>query len=289
VTDLFDKSKIAEYGYEDSYRCTRFGILYGGGMQPPYGDSGGPLSMPVAAPNPGADVNNPGSGPGKLYDIQRYIDFFTKPAAGGGVKVDPNDVILVGIDAAPDLVQIILSDPATPGGQPYSQCGQLNEQSNPACVPVLQHSCQDSQQPVFFGDPAVRLNTVINSAINHGTSSICATDYTGALQTAAALIVSNIGGGCIPSCLTNLGTPDCTVEDVTTNQDGSVSVNEIPYCDANGQPHPCWTVEPKATCNGVSPQGVGVTINRDGAAPPNTNARVSCATIAGTNGMSACP
>jgi hypothetical protein len=292
VTDLFDKSKIGppgsgQYGYEDSYsRQTRFAILCNG-QQPPYGDSGGPLSGCVSAPNPNASETSPGDGPGKQYDIQRYIDFFTKPASAGGVKVDPNDVILVGIDAAADPFQVILSDPATPAGTPYQQCAQLNEQSNPACVPVLQHSCVNSTNPSFFGDPAVRLNTVINSAINHSISSICADDYTGALQTAANLIVSAIGGGCIPSCLTDLAMPDCVVEDVTTNQDGTVTVNEIPSCTTSGGAHPCWSMDMKSSCT-TSPQGVGVTINRDGAAPPNTNARVSCATIAGTNAQSTC-
>jgi hypothetical protein len=276
-SDMFDKSKVAVYGYESSYRSTRFGVVCGPdpGSLTPYGDSTGPLSNCKAAPNPG------GGGPGKEYDISRYIDFFTKPAGQGGVKTDPNDVILVAIDAPADPVQVILSNPGTPGGQPYIQCGALNESSSPPCVPVLQHSCQNPQQPVFFGDPAVRLNTVVNAAAHHGISSICDSDYKNALTSLANLIVSAIGGGCIPAKLAGDPlNPDCIVEDVTRHQDGSVSVAEIPSCATAGGAFPCWKAETKPACMGASPDGEGITVDRGGKmAPDNTNAEVSCATV----------
>ncbi len=285
---MFDKNQTAQFGYEDSYRSTRFGIVCGPdpGELPPYGDSMGPLANCKAAPN----LN--GSGPGMEYDISRYIQFFSKPAVAGGVKTNPGDVILVAIDAPSDPVQIILSNPGTAGGTPYATCGQLNESSNPPCVPVLQHSCQNTAQPVFFGDPAVRLNTVVNSAANHAISSICDADYTGALQNLAKLIVSNIGGGCIPSPLANVDTsqpsstwmPDCVVADVTQNMDGTTTQTPIPQCDNNNamgaSVYPCWSLDQKDTCSGGSPQSVGITINRNGQpAPPNTDASVACATI----------
>ncbi len=277
-SDMFDKNKTAQYGYEDSYRSTRFGIVCGPdpGQLPPYADSMGPLSNCKAAPNIG------GGGPGKEYDISRYIQFFTKPAQQGGIKVNPADVILVAIDAPADPVQIILSNPGTPSGSPYVQCGQLNEASNPPCVPVLQHSCQNPQQPGFFGDPPVRLNTVVNAAVNHGISSICDSDYTGALMNLANLIVSNIGGGCIPSALPDVNNPDCVVEDVTRNTDGTTTVSEIPECANPPTAFPCWRLEKKDACMATSPQGVGITIDRNGMpAPANTDASVACATIAG--------
>src|SRR5262249_14880786 len=61
-TDVFDKNKVASYGYEDSYsRQTRFAVVCcpPGKVDcspkdlqfPPYGDSGGELTDCQAAPN----------------------------------------------------------------------------------------------------------------------------------------------------------------------------------------------------------------------------------------------
>src|SRR5262249_15427805 len=137
-TDIFDKNKSAELGYEDSYsRQTRFGITCGGAL-PPYGDSGGPLEGCVPATSP----------PGREYDVTRDVDFLNNTRAGGGVKDNPLDVVLIGIDAPETPFQVILSNPGTPGGYPFKQCPLLDETSNPPCVPVLQHSCQNPEQPV---------------------------------------------------------------------------------------------------------------------------------------------
>jgi hypothetical protein len=284
TTDVFDKTKVSQYGYEDSYsRQTRFAIVCGDmGMFPPYADSGGPLAACKSAPNPGD------AGPGKQYDIQRYIDFFTKPLLQGGIKNDPSDVILVGIDAPAEPFQVILSNPGTPGGTPYSQCGQLNETSNPPCVPVLQHSCQDPSQPVFFGDPAVRLNTVISLAMNHDLESICATDYTPAMQKIGGLIVSAIGGGCIPSCVVDVNnmpntmTPDCAVQVATVDNTGVTTTTVLTQCNGNNM-FPCWQLDVKTTCAATSPQSAGITVNwgPGGTAPPSTTAKVFCSTIPG--------
>jgi hypothetical protein len=300
TTDMFDKMKTAEYGFEDSYRQTRFGVVCcPPGMSSctpdqlqltPYGDSMGPLAQCQSAPNPDDGMGN-FLGPGREYDISRYINFFKNPISQGGVKANPFDVILAAVDA-PDpalsgQVQIILSNPGTAGGTPYGICPALNEQSNPPCVPVLQHSCQNVAQPVFFGDPAVRLNTVVRAVKNNSISSICDNDYTNALKLLANLIVSQLGLGCIPSALPrdpngNLIT-DCVVEDVTVNTDGTTTTTEIAQCDAMTPTFPCWKIEMKDKCaptapNG-SPDGVGVTIDRNGMmAAPNTTAQVFCAT-----------
>src|SRR5262249_37226651 len=141
---------------------------------------GGALAACTGAPNAG------GSGPGQLYDLSRYTDFF------GAIKTNPQDVILAAIDAPSTPVQIILSNPGTAGGQPYQTCSPLNEAGNPPCVPVLQHSCQNSSQPQFFGDPAVRLNAVVKSSPAGTTYSICDASFTTALQDVAAKILARL-------------------------------------------------------------------------------------------------
>ena len=275
-TDMFDKNAVAMFGFEDSYRQTRFGVMCcppGAAtcdatqkQLTPYGDSAGPLTGCQAATNP----------PGFEYEVSRYVDFFTLPSSQGGVKADPNDVVLIAIDAPPDPVQIILSNPGTPAGMPYVPCGFINEASNPPCVPVLQHSCQNPQEPQFFGDPAVRLNTVVEAARHHAIFSICDTDYTSALQGIANLVVVTIGDGCIANALPDLANAQCTVEDVTENSDGTQTTSELSRC-ASQPSYPCWRLEAKPACEGVSPQGVGITVDRGGQAPPpNTVSRFRC-------------
>src|SRR5262249_17340944 len=113
---MFDKNNTIQFGYEDSYRSTHFGIVCGNPpMLPPYFSSNGPLSTCTPAPNP----------PGFEYDVKRYIDLFTKSSAQGGIKSNPADVVLVAIDAPQTPVEVILSNPGTPAGSPYVQCGQL--------------------------------------------------------------------------------------------------------------------------------------------------------------------
>jgi hypothetical protein len=70
-------------GFRRSYRCTRYGVAYDGPNGPalmPYGSSGGPVRN--AHPATAAEG-------AKLIEVQKYIDYFTKPKRDGGVLVDP--------------------------------------------------------------------------------------------------------------------------------------------------------------------------------------------------------
>jgi hypothetical protein len=296
TTDLFDPSTngVNLYGTLHSFRCTQFGIQCNGQPVPP---------MSMAGVN-GCTSQVMANG-GKLFDVQKYIDFFTKPAAQGGVKVDVNDVILVGITAPADPVGVSITMPCA---------DQVN---TPSC-PILNHSCIAATNMLFFGDPAVRINTVVQSAKHNHLTSICDTDYTSAINALGDLIVSAIGAGCLNSPIANRadGTPDCVVTDVTANPDGSTSTVEVPSCAENGHVVPCWQVIDKLsqyqqqgctpvgtpppmtcklppTCQPVTnpldgkQQLVTVSIDRGtdstgkpNPAPPGTTANVSCATIA---------
>ena len=256
-TDVFDKNKVMQYGSENSYsRQTRFGVTCGARQElPPYGDSHGPLDHCLPAPNPGGLA-----GPGKLYDVQRYIELFTLPRARGGLKDNPDDVVLIGIDAPAIPFQVIVSNPGTPAGSPYIVCDQLNESSNPPCVPVLQHSCVNENNRSFYGDPAVRLNAVISAVTNHAIASICADDYSPPLAYAGKFLLGAIGPGCIgdllPRAPDDTLVTDCVVE--LTEEGGEPG--RIGECDASAGNAPCWRVEPRDKCAGLSPDGVGVTI-----------------------------
>jgi hypothetical protein len=280
-TDLFDDN-IARYGQRFSFRCTRYGIMCG---EPPafapYADSGGPLAMCISAPDPNDN------GPGRLFDISRYINLFTLPRAQGGIKVDPADVLLAAIDAPADPFAVVLADPHSGlhQGMPYTLCDKYSETSNPPCVPVLQHSCQNPMDGAFFGDPSVRLNTVVQAAPNHAIASICDTDYTAALEKVARLIVSQSGPCCLADRLPpdphapgdpSLFVADCDVQEVTLHDDGSSSSVPIPRCSESVAP-PCWNIETKGQCTGLGPQGLGITITRsDPTVPPHTTVHANC-------------
>jgi hypothetical protein len=226
-TDLFTNTtqSVSMYGVLQSFRCTQFGIECNG--MPLTGQSTSGLTGCTSF-----DLSNGG----KLTDLTAYNNFFTKPAALGGVKVDPNDVILVGISAPSDPVGVQVTMPCT--GQP----------NTPSCS-TLNHSCVAATDAKFFGDPAVRLNSVVNQARNHSLTSICDTDYTAAMQRLGDLIISSIGAGCLNSPIANRadGTPDCVVTDVTALPDGSTSTKEVPSCAENNHQIPCWQVINKLT------------------------------------------
>jgi len=279
-TDLFD-SNITRYGQTASFRCTRYGVMCGQPpVQAPYSDSGGPLSMCISAPNPD-DM-----GPGRLFDIQRYIDLFTKPVSQGGLKVDPSDVLLAAIDAPEQPFQVILADPfsGTHDGKPYTRCAAISPDGS--CVPVLQHSCQNPLDGAFFGDPSVRLNAVVNAAPHHAVASICDADYSVALEQVAKLIVSQTGQCCFTDALPvdprqpqnpDAFVADCQISQVTLQADGTQVTSAIPRCSGTSG-LPCWLVERKDQCGGLSPQNLGVTVRRgSGAVPPHTSIQARCA------------
>jgi hypothetical protein len=300
-TDLWDTSAagMMKYGALLSYRGTQYGIACdapgsnsGPVMLPPYGDSGGPMNGCVPAT---AAIG------GKCIEVSKYISFFTQPMANGGVKVDPNDVILVGITAPEAPVQTILANVKAPVG-PYQTCPGPIDPSGSGCAVVLQHSCVSTTNTAFFGDPAVRIRTVINSInavnpMNSQNTSICDTSYQQALQGLGNIIVSSLKPGCLGAPVEHPDmNPDCVVEDVSRNTDGTTSVTEIPWCGTNNDAmaqasstKPCWYLKTNTQCtavndpNGGPAQQYGVSIVRPPSGPPpNTTAQVSCATVAVT-------
>jgi hypothetical protein len=277
-SDLFSAPVVQPpqgYGYRRSYRCTRYGVMHDGPNGPelmPYGDSGAPVTNPRPAT---ADVG------AKLIDVKKYIDFFTRPKSKGGAKNNPQDVVLVAIDGPSTPVRSILANPNT--ALAYTQCpGPISEQ----CQPVLDRSCVNGN---FFGDPAVRINTVVNSiaAERRQQTSICDSSYQMALERLGKLIVSNIGPGCITSPFKDADKPNCVVADVVPDGLGGFSSQTlIPNCkESNAKP--CWSLNPEPRCTpvctaaGQPGQRFGIKIDRGGATPPSgTEARVFCETIA---------
>jgi hypothetical protein len=221
---------------------------------------------------------------GRLTDLDRYVRFFTLP---GGVKEDPDDVILAAITAPKDPVATVQASGPVVCGPGVSTCTNVA------------HSCIAQDNPAFFGDPAQRLSYVVEHAAAHQITSICELDYQAALQGVAAKINDKLKAGCLDAPIADVLHPDCVVEDV----DLGGKPTSIPMCDATGVT-PCWRLcnaadrsnaagctatelaalsECKQVCNPADHQRqvVGINIERGGmAVRAGTTAHVACNTIA---------
>jgi hypothetical protein len=275
TTHMYESAASATFGAYDTYRQTEWAIECGG-THAPYASSNGPLTdcSPLDPP------------PGDAYPIDRYINFFTRPAAQGGVKANPNDVILVAIDAPPAPFSTLLATSTSGNGAAPSPTFVPCSAISPTCQVRLQHSCQNMSNPAFFGDPPLRLDAVVNAAKFHQIANICGDDptqtpdYTNALQNLGGLIIVNIGNGCIPSKVPDVSNVECAVVEVTPQADGTNVQSAVPACASSGAT-PCWKVEAKSACTNLSPDGLGVTVDygtMDAGLPQGTYINVQCVT-----------
>ncbi|MGZ3439224.1 MAG: hypothetical protein ACXVDD_06900, partial [Polyangia bacterium] len=265
-SDLFDANATP-------FACTRFGIAC----------NGMPVPTTTVSGLTGCTSQTMADG-GKLLDLDRYTSFFYKPAAQGGVKVDPNDVMVLALTAPSDPVGVTID----------------------AMQPVLNPSCMAQTDVRFFGAPAVRLNSVAAAGRNHNLTSICDTDDSAAMRSLESLLFSHVRSVCLDSAVAARadGTPDCIVEDVTANPDGSTSVSELPSCAENGDVVPCWALVDRLAqyetqgCASASPacklpptcqpiidpidgrrELYAITVERLTPPPAHTITNISCATI----------
>jgi hypothetical protein len=170
-SDLFEQANT-QYGSLTSYRCTHYGIMCGNPpMLMPYADSLGPLTSCQGAT---AAVG------GKLFDVSRYINYFTQP---GGVKSNPAAVILASLQAPTTPVESIQGNIQT-----YQPCAGPVGQA--MCEILLQHSCVNPVNTAINGDPAVRMAQVLNAVSRNLQSSVCESDYTPAMQSIADRILA---------------------------------------------------------------------------------------------------
>jgi hypothetical protein len=236
-SDLFSAA-ATQYGPLISYRCTQYGISCGGSMLA--GGNAGPLDNCAPLDQ---------SAGGKLWDVSRYTNFFTRRAPEGGVKVDPSLVMLASISGPTTPFSTLLAQ-INPVSTPYQSCST----PGPQCSTVLQHSCASSFDSTAVGDPAVRLQAVVNASSGTNTS-ICDNDYTAPLTS----LLSSLGGGAIGCFPSAPALPfSCSVADVSVN--GSTP---LPQC--NGANQPCWNVVGTSSCQ----SGWQLSVDRNGAAQAN--------------------
>lgn len=195
-SDVGDPSKTAEYGALLSYRCTHLGVTCNG-MLMPNGPAGPFTDCHGATAEEG----------GKLFDPQRYIDFFTKPRAQAGIKDDPGMVVLGAISPPASPVESLNASPSPMPPGPYQSCsGPVDGMT---CATVVQHSCFAPMNSQFFGDPAVRLRQVVDSSRYPLEWSLCDLPYQTPLDSLGSAIISAKPLNCLPRAPLDPANPNC--------------------------------------------------------------------------------
>lgn len=268
-----------------NFRCTQWGVVCD---DPTTGEP--VLVPPMTAPPLTGCRSAKASDNGKLYDVQRYITLFSLPKAQGGLKTRPDDVLLVAIAADPAGGVAVTQGLTAKGahdehGQPVTCTGPITAD----CTMMLRKACVAEGNPDFFGDPAVRLKQVIDSAAKSQFTSICATDYRPALEKVADEIISALKPNCLTAPIVDAQKPACEVEDIVIDDAGK-HVTIINQCPESGDPatFPCWRLEMNDQCSIIhnpktdADEHYAVVIDRGpgGKPPMNSFADARCPTIA---------
>ena len=279
-SDLFDPDREMDYGPVSPFRCARFGLAYRTPARPiPTLPTGGPIPMPAPSSFGGTGV------PGKLVDATVFRDAFTLPAASGGLKADPNDVVALLIAAPPEPFEIIGVRPGTERTDSPVDCAPVD---GTTCIAAVKHACAASGDRALFGDPAVRLHAVLGTLSHRYSSPVCSVDQAPAVTDLANLIRSQqTGAGCLSARIINPGDPDCVVEDLITGHDGVARAQRISRCGTGVAQLPCWRLVPDARCAPIGAGGVGgdsqefrIDIDRGGqGAPAGSVPTARCATL----------
>lgn len=254
TSDVFDALPStpppAGLGLLNSYRCVKFGVvctdpLTGVAALAPYDAAMGLTNCRPATQAEG----------GRLYDIDRYTTLFTKPTAEGGLKDNPNDVMVFAILGAPNpTTDVIRGNPSSqgPDGQPTPCTGELGS----TCAISVAHSCISPTDSRFLADPAFRLNAVVTAAPNHRIHSMCDSDYQPLVSAMrGAIDAKTTGVNCLPFSLVDAG--DCSV---------ALASATIRQCDATATNKPCWRTGTDERCNPAAANATLV-VERTDAAP----------------------
>src|SRR5262249_19762173 len=84
--------------------------------------------------------------------------------------------------------------------------------------------------------------------LNRQNTSICDTSYQNAMQSLGSLMSTQVARlACLPRPPLDAAQPNCNVNDVRANADGSSTMVPLPSCSDG--PSPCWRIDPASTCS----------------------------------------
>jgi len=236
-------------GLLNSYRCAKWAIVC---RDPVTGQTS---LMPYAAVTGLEDCRPASQVQGnRLHNVDRYIDLFTRPKSEGGLKRDPDDVMLFAIAGDP---------PATLSTRLVSQ---------PQAAIVLEPACQSADDPQVFADPAVRLTTVVRAAKSHAVHSICQTDYAPIFQALTNQLATRTEAvRCLPYAVDNLKKCEASESSCIIGK----LVRSLAACDAIATNRPCWRLGTDARCDRVEGDPTLI-IERDDPPAPDTDYVLRC-------------
>ncbi len=215
-----DPMAVNTLGAQQSFRCTRFGVLC---------DQGG--QTPDAMNQVGTKNQcHPNDTSAYLAKVTDYVKFLK------GLKPDdPSKVVVAGIIGTVDPFQTELRPPRT----------------NATPIPALAHSCTyNGATGPEVADPPIRTKFFLDQFPNRNTfSTICQQNLSDGLQQIADLLKNALGDPCIEGKLADVdpATPgpqyDCSVSVITNPGTTNQKEQVLPLCtpeDATASNTPCW-------------------------------------------------
>jgi hypothetical protein len=219
----------ATLGPQQSFRCTRFGVLC---------DDGGATTDDMNTIGPKGKCHPNDNSP-YLTKVSDYVRFVQ------GLKTDPNNVIVAGILGTTDPFEIELRAPP-----PTS-----------TVIPALAHSCTYvGGDGIEVADPAIRLRSFLEQfQYQNAFSTICDRDLSSGLDQIGLLLKTVlVGDPCIEGKLADVDPKtdgaqyECAVSAITDRGEPTQAEVVLPKCtpeSALATNQPCWhlTTDP-ATC-----------------------------------------
>ena len=271
---LFDTSNnrdmASQLGPPQNFRCNEFGHTCPTGVSGDFGRT-------VLHPNrnaPNNDVNQTVSYDGCMSDdSEGYLLPVTGnngvAAALKGLKSDQSQVLVAAITGAPTPYQVHWKTPSSAD----TSCGATS------CPwPEITHSCTATDSS--FADPGVRVAQLVQQFGANGLLlSICDQSFAGSLMRIGELINASLQPPCVQGKVAtkpNSTDPDCAVVSHTTDTTtGNTIDSTVPWCNANNNAPPCWSL----MTNGCANNGYLVNVSQDPMASSSTaqNATVNCA------------
>jgi hypothetical protein len=253
-------------GAQQSFRCTRFGIVC---------DENGANPDAMNAIGPKGRCH-PADDSAYLTKIGDYVKFLKSLKPN-----DPSKVIVAGI-----------LGPTEPVATELRKFDEV-----PELLPALAHSCNytNSENKTEVGDPAIRLKFFLEQFPNRNTFvPICQPDLSGGLQQIGNLLKTVIGNPCIEGKLADVDTKtpgaqyECSVSTVT-NPNSPTPIKALLDACPGTPSKACWRLElDTVNCKtdpatGQRPDQLALKLDRKELLPNDTNVLANCVTAVTNN------
>ncbi len=175
---------------------------------------------------------------------------------------DENRIIVAGIIGDPEPVEV------------------FHESDGLTTFARLAPSCAT---PAGDADPGVRLSVFLDQFAESEQASICDGDLSGPVDDIAQRFAEILASPCVGGNIRDMQPdqpgiqPQCSVSDVEHPGTDAEQEYPLPACDGGQANAPCWYMEPSEECEGVTPTGLALEVERaDTAPPPGTRIRARC-------------